>query len=243
MVFIDESFIVSFSNGIFLCFTGELFTVFHVDELFCFLCLVVEASQRAKKSLTRPTSDQMDVRSTRRNRAPLVPLSPTTLEARHHKTDSSSIPQKEPMVQVTTTSNSRNSSRESPALSSGCQATGMTDSKTDSAAADGLMEAGASAVEMSSGVSPQESTFPQQQPMHQSPSGGHLYHPCVGSLKSHSCGGGNAESPVLCVGSPVCHQKRQRSHHRSKQCTSSNTAQSGAVPSAPMDGAAPDWQR
>jgi len=208
----------------------------------CSASKVIEASQRAKKSLTRPASET-DLRNTRRNRAPLVPLSPTTLEARHHKTDSSSVLQKEPLVQAT--SNSNKSSRDPPALSSGCQATGMTDSKTDSTAGDGSTEAGASAVEMSSGVSPQESTFPQQQPMHQSPANGHLYQ-CVGSLRLRS-GGGSAESLALCSGSPVCHQKRQRSHHRSKQCTSShnssNTALSGAVPSASMDGAAPDWQR
>lgn len=219
------------------------FPVFPVDELFCVLCLVNEASQRAKKSLTRPASET-DLRNTRRNRAPLVPLSPTTLEARHHKTtDSSSAMQKEPLVQVT--SNSSSSSREPPAPSSGCQATGMTDSKTHPTAADGSTEAGASAVEMSSGVSPQESTFPQQRPMHQSPSNGHLYQ-CVGSLRLRS-NGGSAESLALCGGSPVCHQKRQRSHHRSKQCASShnssNAAPSGAVPSASLVGAAHDWQR
>lgn len=219
------------------------FTAFPADELFCFVCVVIEASQRAKKSLTRPASET-DVRNTRRNRAPLVPLSPTTLEARHHKTDASSVLHKDALVQAT--SNSNSSRCEPPAPSSGCQATGMTDSKTDSTAADGLTEAGASAVEMSSGVSPQESAFPQQRPMHQSPSNGHLYQCGVGGLRLRS-GGGSAESLALCGGSPVCHQKRQRSHHRSKQCASShnssNTAQSGAVPSASLVGAAPDWQR
>jgi serine/threonine protein kinase len=222
----------------------------------CLASKVIEASQRAKKSLTRPASET-DMRNTRRNRAPLLPLSPTTLEARHHHktttTDSSSsATQKEqPLTQAT--SNSSSSSRQPPgAPSSGCQATGMTDSKTDTTAttgADGLTEAGASAVEMSSGVSPQESAFSHQRPMHQSPCNGHLYQ-CVGSLRLRSGGGGSAESLAPCGGSPVCHQKRQRGHHRSsKQCASSHNssniaAPSGAVHSSSLDGAAPpDWQR